>query len=103
MPFSNKKEEERTEQAFSNPRIGDRFTEMYSFWLYVVGRNGDKIATLEASPPCSFPEDGIFKVQTVKEFKNRFSYGSIPGYWVHFVDSNNDVKGWLEEGFWKVT
>jgi hypothetical protein len=101
MLFSNKEEDAKTEKAFSNPQVGDRFTEMYSFWLYVVGKNGDKVATIEASPPCSFPEDGKLKVQTVEDFRNRFAYGSISGYSLHFVDGDNNVEGWFEEGIWK--
>ena len=36
------------------------------------------------------------RLYSLDEFKQRFSYGSIPGYWVHLVDRGNDVEGWLE-------
>lgn len=101
MPFCFKEEDKKTATAFDNPQVGDRFTEMYSFWLYVVGRKEDKVATLEASPPCTFPEDGKLKIQTVEEFKKRFAYGSIDGYSLRFAGGGHNVEGWLEEGVWK--
>ncbi len=89
--------DEATELAFRSPAVGDRFHEMYSFWVYVMAREGDVVTTIEASPPCTFPEDGKVRVQTLDEFRKRFAYGSIPGYWVRFCDSGNDVEGWASE------
>ncbi|MFA5558183.1 MAG: hypothetical protein WDA59_01805 [Methanofastidiosum sp.] len=99
MPFPNKMEKE-TNEAFANPQIGDRFTEMYCFWMYVIARRDDKVITMEASSPCTFPDDGKMNVYSLEDFQKRFSYGSTSGYWVSFVDHNNNVEGWLEEGIW---
>ena len=94
-PFFDNRDK-ATEEAFDDPQIGDRFHEMYSFWCYVVDRKGNYVTTMEASPPCAFPDDGKVKFQTLDEFRNRFSYESIPGYWVSLCDRGNDVSGWLE-------
>jgi len=87
---------EATALAFRDPQPGDRFTEMFAFWLYVIGRDGERVATLEANPPCTLPEDGQLRWQSLSEFRERFAYRTIPGYWVRFVDSGNNVAGWLK-------
>ncbi len=85
-----------TAEAMNDPQVGDRFHEMYSFFVYVVFREKDKIVTLEASPPCTLPEDGTLKSQTVQQFQERFSYGTIDGYWVSLCDRGNNVEGWMD-------
>lgn len=97
MPFqlTNAQADLLTEQAFMDPQIGDRFHEMYSFWVYVVARTGNYITTMEASPPCEFPKDGKVQSYLLEDFRKRFSYESIPGYWVALRDRGNDVSGWL--------
>jgi hypothetical protein len=84
-----------TSLAMDNPQVGDRFTEHYCFWMYVLESNGGSVTTIEASSPCEFPKDGEIKKQSYSDFKKRFSYESIPGYWVRLVDRNNDVSGWM--------
>jgi hypothetical protein len=98
MVFSPKAQDKMTEEAMQLPQVGDRFTEMYSFWMYVVARVGDVVVTREGSPPVTFPEGAALKSYTLAEFRERFSCGSIPGYWVSLVDRGNDVRGWDEEG-----
>lgn len=84
----------QTDAAFADPQPGDRFAEMYSFWLYVVARNGDLVTTIEAGVPCEFPRDGRIKTQTVKEFQARFSYDGRPdlGHTMDLIDRGNDVS-----------
>jgi hypothetical protein len=94
-PFGNNERDRRTAEAFSDPRVGDRFTEMYSFWMYVVGREGDCVVTMHASPPCTFPEDAKVTFSTLEEFQKRWAYESIPGYSVSLEDRDNDVSDWL--------
>ena len=79
-----------------DPRVGDCYTEMFAFWLYVVGVTETHVTTLEANPPCTLPDDGKLRMQTRAEFAERLSYGTIPGYWVWLVGRNHDVSGWLE-------
>ena len=85
-----------TELAFRDPQPGDRFSEMMAFYVYVVGRKGDLVATLEGNPPCTFPDDGVLRWQSLDEFRRRFSYGSIEGYWIRFMDRGNNVDGWID-------
>lgn len=82
-----------TEIAMDDPQVGDLYSEMFSFYLYVVERDGDKVVTMEGSPPCEFPNDKV-KAQTVEELKARFAYGSIPGYSIKLLGRGNDVAGW---------
>jgi len=88
----------KTQEAMKNPKVGDRFSEMFSFYVYVIGLDGNMITTLEASPPCEVPKDGEVKTSTLEQFRKRFAYDSIPGYWIRYVDGGHDVEGWAEEG-----
>jgi hypothetical protein len=85
---------DRTAEAFDAPRVGDRFQEMYTFWLYVVAIE-PKVVVLRGSAPITFP-DGAERVEydTVEDFRKAYAYGSIPGYWVRLTDRDNDVTGW---------
>ena len=96
MPFPKTPNEEKTDEAFNNPRVGDRFSETYSFYVYVLEVKKNTIVTLEAHPPCALPEEGKVLIQTPEQFRERFAYGSMLGYSVTLVDRDNAVKGWLE-------
>ena len=86
---------QQTANAMNDPQPGDRFTEMYAFWIYVVARVGDMIVTMEANPPAILPRDGKVKMQTLAEFQKRFSYQTESGYWIRLVDRGNNVEGWI--------
>jgi hypothetical protein len=94
--FNYEQAKANTEVALLDPRVGDRFHEMYSFWCYVVAVEGDMVTTMEASPPCSFPEDGKIKTMSKAELVQRFCL-SFHGPWVMLADRDNDVSGWLEK------
>ena len=87
-----------TGKAMENPKVGDRFSEMFSFYVYVIGLDGNMITTMEGSPPCELPKDGEAKTMTLEQFRKRFAYNSIPGYWVRYVDGGHDVEGWATAG-----
>ena len=87
---------EATRLAMDDPQVGDRFSEMLSFWVYVIHRDGDLVTTIEGSPPVSFPQQGTVVTYTVKEMKERFGYGVIGGYWILLHDRGNNVEGWHE-------
>jgi hypothetical protein len=70
---------------------GDRFTEMYAFWMYILKVTKNYIYTINASAPCTFPDDGKVEKLTRKEFLTKF-------YFVYLVDRGNDVNGWLKKG-----
>jgi hypothetical protein len=97
MSFLNPNESDRrTAEAFAHPEVGDRFSEMLNFWVYVVARPPGRVVTLEANPPCTFPDDAKLWEGSLRAFRKRFAYQSIPGYWVHLEDRGNKVEGWLE-------
>lgn len=97
MDVWNDEEERRaTDEAVNDPRPGDRYHERFSFWLYVIAVDGDSVVTMEANPPCEFPKDAKLRIQTKAEFKQRLSYGAIPGYWVMLADRGNNVEGWRQ-------
>lgn len=95
--FDYAKAKADTMAALADPQVGDRFHEMYGFYVYVVAVNGDEVVTLEGSPPVTFPNGAIKRrTQTKAEFLKRLSYGSIPGSWVMLSERGNDVTGWEE-------
>lgn len=87
---------EETEQAVNDPQPGDRFTEMYTFHLYVVERKGDYVTTIECGAPATLPDDGIIRTQSLECFKKRLSYGTIAGYWVRLVCRGADISWYTE-------
>ncbi len=91
-----KEREAVTMEAMLNPQVGDRFTELYCFWMYIVSRVGNAVITIEASAPCTFPTDGKVKSYTLQSFNKRFSYGSIDGYWIELVDRDNNTS-WMKD------
>lgn len=91
----------RTAAAFDNPQPGDRFTEMYAWWLFVLDAapDGGPVTTIEASAPCTLPDDGTVRTfPTAAAFRAHFAYGTIPGYPMQLVDQGTDVTGWAEAG-----
>lgn len=95
--FAELVDDTSTDEAFADPQVGDRFTEMLSFWVYVIARDDESfgVAWIELHPPCDAPKDGKSYVGSVDAFRQRFAYGSRPGYWVHLHDRGNDVAGWF--------
>jgi len=99
MPTIFDKPDDGTSEALLNPRVGDRFTEMYSFDLFVVYVDGDTVATLECSrsydKTTEMPRDGVLRVQSRTELEKRLSYSS-GGYWMDLAERGFNVNGWYE-------
>lgn len=91
----------RTADAFANPEVGDRFHEMWSYWVYVIGIDGDQVTTFESGyHPSQHPTQGERKIYPTREaFRRHFAYGTIPGYWVTLQRRGCDVASWLD-GDW---
>ena len=89
MPFPKLPGEERTHDALLDPQIGDLFSEMPCFRLYIVDRNDNEVITCEGSPPCTMPDDGTWNIYTVEELRERLSYKSISGYWALLYSRGN--------------
>ena len=94
-------EEDRcTAEAFADPQPGDRFCEMFSFWLYVVARDKAMVTTIEAGVPGEFPKDGTIRVQTVKDFAARFAHrpdDPTTGYWMTLRGRSHDVSWFVKQ------
>ncbi len=94
-------DKKKTEEAMQDPQVGDEFTEMYTFFFFVIAREGDRITVMETPPerPCVLPRDGIVKVMTLDEFKQAYSYdGGKSGYWVRLCQRGVNVDGWVRNG-----
>lgn len=87
-------ENDLTIEAMNSPMPGDRFTEMFSFYVYVLKRDGDMITFMECNAPCELPKDGKVKRLPLDSFKKRYAYGTIPGYSIRLCDRGNNVEGW---------
>jgi len=85
-----------TGEAFANPQPGQAFHEMYSFWVVVVHVDKAHVIVMEASPPCTLPDDGKLRgFETHDDFRRAYSYqGGKSGYWVRLSPKPVDVSGW---------
>ena len=89
--------------AMDDPQPGDRYTEMYKFYLYVLAREGNMVTFMEVNPPCRIPHDGKVGRLPTDEFPKRYAYGSIPGYWVSLLDRGYDVTGWEAAAHYRIS
>ncbi len=96
LSAADEERERRTVEALLDPKVGDLFCEHYTFWLYVLERDGDQMTTIEASAPCTFPEDGVIRTVSVAEFATRFQTSAGP--WVFLYDRDRCVEGWIDRG-----
>ena len=99
--------DELTSTALNDPKPGDHWTEMFNWDLFVVGRDGDTVLTLEATRPSTFPNGAKPTVRTLTDFSNHLSYKTngynLPkGTWARCIERGRDVTGWQEEKFQKV-
>jgi len=100
--FGGKTRREATAEAFESPRAGDVFSEMCSFWVRVLEVLPSCIVVLEHIGPFNSrtPEDRdqTLKVfSTVEDFRKKYSYGSIQGYWVSLMWRGQDVSYYTRE------
>lgn len=87
--FEDSERERRIRQAFENPKVGTRFTEMYSFWVHVVHVGEDLVAVEEYVAPCEVPKDAKLRYLTREKFRTAYAYeGSTDGWWVSYIDES---------------
>jgi hypothetical protein len=85
----------RTAYHFDHPQVGDRFHEMYSFWVHVVLVTPDRIVVEEYCPPCAIPTDAKVRIfNSHNEFRAAYGYMTQPGPWVYYCDSTAPVDHW---------
>ena len=95
--MNNTKSDFETAEAMNNPKPGDRFTEMYSFYVYVLEVTESEVVFMECNPPCEVPREGKVGTLPLVLWRKRYAYGSIPGYSVCLCERGNDVHGWVGE------
>lgn len=89
-----------TIEHMGDPQYGNRFHELLSFWVHVVGRDGDRVAVREYHPPCDVPADGKLRLfQTVAAFQQAYAYKEIAGYWITYADDK--AEDWEPQEFVK--
>lgn len=96
LMFDSKKSDAETAKAMNDPQPGDRFTEMYAFYVYVLECEGNQVTFMECNPPCDVPKDGKVGTISLSLWRKRYAYGSIPGYSVRLCERGNDVSGWAK-------
>ena len=79
-----------TMKAIQDPQVGDRFHDMYSWWVYIVHRDESGVVTLEG---LDFPNNAKARVMSHAQFKDRF-LGSTGRPWVRLASRGDDVRGW---------
>jgi hypothetical protein len=97
---------EETYEALVEPRIGDYFTEMYTYHMIVLAVDDSTVKYVEASPPpitkaeakdMVLPYDGKLVSKSRQDFVEHFIYG--PDFrkpWIRLADRDVAVAGWLE-------
>lgn len=84
-----------TMAAVLDPQVGDRFHEMYGWWVYVVARHGDRVVTMESGAPCTFPDDAKVEGRSLAEWIAHATYDSMRDKsWLMLADRGNQVVGW---------
>ncbi len=78
-----KEADEATAGHMKHPLPGDRFHEMYSFWMHVIGRRGPAVAVREYIGP---DKTQVRVFLNNADFQKAYSYGSIPGFWIMYRD-----------------
>lgn len=98
-----KSDKDQTNQRMEDPQPGDRFHEMYSYWMKVVSRHAGLVIYQEIR--CD-SEWGPPIADTPEDFKRRFAYKTIPGYWIQYRDREGFIgdvpKEWPEFMAWLI-
>lgn len=89
--------EDVTQAAFSDPRPGDSFHEMFTFRMFVIAVEPEgRVAVMTVTPPCTLPRDGKVEIYPTHDaYRTAFAYGSIAGYWMRLGERGLDVSGWF--------
>jgi len=90
---------EQTSYVMDNPKAGDVFTEMFSFWVFVVYRKEDVIRTVVAHGGNTVPPQGKAAETTLEKFQKRFQYDSPAmrhKYWVTLTKRKADVSEFIK-------
>jgi hypothetical protein len=87
-----------TMEALREPRVGDRFHEMYSFWMFVVELTPTHVVTMVGIPPVTFPDEATVEIRTREDFVDHYTYNNTHlGSWVTLAGRDADVGGWYAD------
>jgi hypothetical protein len=96
--FKGQDRDRATAAAFLNPMVGDHFTEMLTFHVFVEDVGPDYVTINQGSPPISFPKGGERTTMTREQYAKRFEYDTIPGkYWVSYEETVDDIHDWIDK------
>lgn len=73
---------QQTDEHLTNPQVGDRFSEMYTFWVWVISVDPGEIKALELRSDGTVT--GVVFADSM-ELRQKYAYDSIPGYWIDFI------------------
>jgi len=86
-PFLQNADKDKTLEALKNPKAGQLFHEMYSYWLAVVEVTEEgKVTAWEVN------QENLLIFNSKKDFETNFLYGSIPGSPLRLSDSVYPVE-----------
>lgn len=85
-----------TRVALRGPKPGDVFSEMLSYWVYVVYVDDDVVEYLDGNPPCTFGRWGGNGTKRHVRTRDKFlaHFGGEQHPWVTLADRGIDVDGW---------
>jgi hypothetical protein len=97
MSFDYEEAKAATAAAFKDPQPGDRFQEMYSFWMGVVAvLGGNHITYVMQNGHPQAPRNVKVETTSLTEWRKRFAYESGDDFWVLLADRGYDFSRWLE-------
>lgn len=81
-----------TDAAFAEPKAGDLFHEMYSYWVAVLHAQGNVVTYVTKAGGLRGDGEYTLHASSADEFRNRFSYGAPDlGHWVILSRRDADV------------
>lgn len=99
----SEKRSKKTRLSLKKPKQGDYFSEMYSFWVYILDVKGDgQILTMESSGDPGEPNyKGWYfcSYSNSEELMKRFEYSTVENeYTISYVGRKNkeDIEGYLK-------
>jgi hypothetical protein len=90
-----------TPEKMKNPQAGDYFSEMLSFYCFILKHEDGQVIYMEARAGQTIPRDGKIVISSYQEFHDRFQYDSesMKGqYWVDYNGQYSEItiNEWLE-------
>jgi len=84
---------QQTIEALRNPQVGDYFSEMMNYRMWVVKVTPKIVVYFDAIPPCTVPDDCTIMEVARDYFVDHFTK---PHCWVRLISHDENVAGWLE-------